>query len=148
MRKSGFQYEAQIFEHRRTLITTKRKLGLRGDDEDLVYYKVCIGNYRCVLRTGTDSKLQPKKRVADPTVPATVRIPIRQDGKPAEADLRQLSGVKLDAEKAYTERYLELRNSRAVPKYNVVDLTGVCPSLRRIAQGMISILTLLLGCAI
>lgn len=40
MRKSGFQYEAQIFEHRRTLIATKRKLGIRGDDEDLVNHKV------------------------------------------------------------------------------------------------------------
>lgn len=126
MRKSGFQYEAQIFEHRRTLIATKRKLGLRGDDEDLVYYKVCTGTRVCAAYLALTQSSKPKKRVADPTVPPTIRIPIRQDGKPAEADLRQLSGVKLDAEKAYTERYLELRNSRAVPKYNIVDLTGVC----------------------
>lgn len=85
---------------------------------------------------------KPKKRVADPTIPPTVRIPIRQDGKPAEADLRQLSGVKLDAEKAYMERYLELRNSRAVPKYNIIDLTGVCFPLKHAALRMILILTL------
>lgn len=126
MRKSGFQYEAQIFEHRRTLIATKRKLGLRGDDEDLVYYKVCIRKSMCSVYLALIKGFKPKKRVADPTIPPTVRIPIRQDGKPAEADLRQLSGAKLDAEKAYMERYLEFRNSRAVPKYNVIDLTGVC----------------------
>lgn len=85
---------------------------------------------------------KPKKRVADPTIPPTVRIPIRQDGKPAEADLRQLSSVKLDAEKAYLERYLELRNSRAVPKYNIIDLTGVCFPLKHAALKIISILTL------
>jgi hypothetical protein len=45
MRKSGFQYEAQIFEHRRTLIAKKRKLGLEGDDDDLVYHRVCARKY-------------------------------------------------------------------------------------------------------
>lgn len=40
MRKTGFAYEASIFEHRRTLIATKRKLGIRGDDEDLIPAKV------------------------------------------------------------------------------------------------------------
>lgn len=143
MRKSGFQYEAQIFEHRRTLIATKRKLGLRGDDEDLVYYKVCIGKSMCITCFALIQSSKPKKRVADPTIPPTVRIPIRQDGKPAEADLRQLSSVKLDAEKAYTERYLELRNSRAIPKYNIIDLTGVCFPLKHIACRMMPTLTLL-----
>lgn len=76
-----------------------------------------------------------KKRDPGPKVPPTVRMPVRQEMKPAEADLRQLSNVKLDIEKARTERYLELRNSRAVPKYNVIDLTGVCFPLEHIAHG-------------
>lgn len=62
MRKSGFQYEAQIFEHRRTLIATKRKLGLRGDDEDLVYYKVCIWGPMHVPRTSADPNFQAKEK--------------------------------------------------------------------------------------
>ncbi|RPB16064.1 hypothetical protein P167DRAFT_481593 [Morchella conica CCBAS932] len=104
MRKTGFAYEASIFEHRRTLIATKRKLGIRGDDEDLIPAK-------------------PKKpRPVDST--SSTRIPGRQDGKPAEADLRQLSNFKLDKEKQRAERHLELKNSRVVPKYNIIDLTS------------------------
>lgn len=44
MRKTTFVLESQCFEGRQTLIQVKRKLGIKGDDEDL-FTKVRAVNF-------------------------------------------------------------------------------------------------------
>ncbi|KAL7268454.1 Enhancer of polycomb-like protein 1 [Rhizina undulata] len=103
MRKNSFAFEHSIFETRRQLIEFKRKAGIKGDDEDLVNHK--------------------KRRPVEQVAPPAIRLPVRQDGKPPEAELRQLSAVKAEAERSRHERYNQLRSSRLVPKHGVVDFT-------------------------
>ncbi|KAG0129816.1 enhancer of polycomb-like-domain-containing protein [Tuber indicum] len=104
MRKTIFQVEYGIFESRRQIIGVKRKNGIRGDDEDLINHK-------------------PKKRPVDQSVSSTIRVPIRHDGKPPEAELRQLVAVKAEKEKQRADKFQALKSSRRVPKHGFVDLT-------------------------
>lgn len=56
---------------------------------------------------------------------------MRHDGKPPEADLRQLSATKAEFERQRLEKFLALKNSRTVPRggFTYVDLTEVCSCL-------------------
>ncbi|KAI5803217.1 enhancer of polycomb-like-domain-containing protein [Geopyxis carbonaria] len=103
MRKNQFEYERQIFEKRRTMVDLKRKLNIRGDDEDLIN--------------------KPKRRPTEQTTAPAIRMPLRQEGKQAEVDLRQLHHVLAEEEKRRLERFQLLKRSRPVPKYPIADIT-------------------------
>jgi enhancer of polycomb-like protein len=61
-------------------------------------------------------------------VPPAIRVPLRHDGKPAEAELRQLAAAKAEIEKQRMEKFNELKNLRAAPRqgFPLVDITEVC----------------------
>lgn len=104
MRRTTFQEEAKIFELRRTAVELKRKLNIKDTDEDLIS--------------------KPKRQRTEAAAPPTLRIPMRQDGKPPDADLRQLSAVQAEDEKRRIEQYNRLRSlQRAFSKYPMVDAT-------------------------
>ena len=89
-----------IFEQRSLLKDMKIRLGIKTDDEDLINQKVS-----CELSDDDSpdpqlmlTDLQPQKRkapeapaVVRPPAPTQLRLPVRPDGRPAEADLAQLS---------------------------------------------------------
>lgn len=103
MRKNLFDQERQIFEKRRQVIDIKRKLGIKGDDEDLIN--------------------KPKRSRPEQAAAPALRIPIRQDGKPPEADLKQLVAVQAEQQRVQQERYQQLRRARQKP--DLVDITEV-----------------------
>ncbi|KAF8534612.1 enhancer of polycomb-like-domain-containing protein [Trichophaea hybrida] len=103
MRRTSFVFEKQIFEQRRTAVELKRKLNIKDTDEDLVN--------------------KPKRTRTEPAAPPALRIPLRQDGKPPDADLRQLSTARAEDEKRRLEKYNQLRKLRPLSKYPMVDLT-------------------------
>lgn len=120
MRKNQFEYERQIFEKRRTMVDLKRKLNIRGDDEDLIN-KVLISIISMVHSLTRNH--QPKRSRIEQTSAPTIRIPLRQEGKQAEVDLRQLHHVLAEEEKRRAERFQLLKRSRPVPKYPIADIT-------------------------
>jgi enhancer of polycomb-like protein len=88
-----------IFELRAQLKEHKIRLGIKTDDEDLINQKVSrpFSVPRHALFSGTD-KSQPQKRKAPelpaaprPPPPAQLRIAVRPDGRPSEADLSLLA---------------------------------------------------------
>jgi enhancer of polycomb-like protein len=66
---------------------------------------------------------QPKRRQVEPAQPPALRIPLRQDGKPPDADLRQLSATRAEELKRQQERVLQLKKLRPIPKFPMVDTT-------------------------
>lgn len=109
MRRTAFLLEKQIFEQRRTTIELKRKLGIKDTDEDLIN--------------------KPRRQRTEPQAPPTLRIPIRQDGKPPDADLRQLSTLHLEEETKRQEKCNTMRKIvRSISKYCLSDVTidAVC----------------------
>ncbi|KAK4670495.1 Enhancer of polycomb-like protein 1 [Podospora pseudopauciseta] len=68
-----------IFETRGTLKELKVRLGIKTDDEDLVNQKP------------QKRKAPEAPAVQRPPPPAQLRMPVRPDGRPAEADLSQLA---------------------------------------------------------
>ena len=77
----------------------KIRLGIKTDDEDLVNQKVsCASSHNLPDSQLMLTDLQPQKRKAPeappivrPPAPTQLRLPVRPDGRPAEADLAQLS---------------------------------------------------------
>jgi len=73
MKKQSVELDSMIFQRRAIVKETKRRLGIKGDDEDLV-------------------NRPRKQRPAEAPVPVA-RPAVRHDGRPPEADLRQLDDV-------------------------------------------------------
>lgn len=121
MRKNSYKFDMQIFEQRRIVIDLKRKHGIKDSDEDLVN-KVCNSPH-IYSRALLTFQPQPKRRQAEPAAPPTLRIPIRQDGKPPDADLRHLSTLRAEEEKRRLEKYNQLRKLRPLSKYPLLDVT-------------------------
>lgn len=89
-----------IFEQRALLKEQKIRLGIKTDDEDLINQKVSFAPLRNKLANliYADMFVQPQKRKAPeappvqrPPAPTQLRLPVRPDGRPAEADLAQLA---------------------------------------------------------
>ncbi|TGZ82688.1 hypothetical protein EX30DRAFT_384020 [Ascodesmis nigricans] len=99
MRKATFELERNIFEKRRAVVDLKRKYQIKDTDEDLI-----------------------NKRTRPEQTAPTTRIPVRHDGKPPEADLKQLVHILAEEEKRIRERALQLQRARHRP--DVVDLTN------------------------
>jgi enhancer of polycomb-like protein len=87
-----------IFEVRAQLKEHKIRLGIKTDDEDLINQKVSAPfSIGCHVSFDTDAT-QPQKRKAPeiavvqrPPPPTQLRIAVRPDGRPAEADLALLA---------------------------------------------------------
>ncbi len=87
-----------IFELRAQLKEHKIRLGIKTDDDDLINQKVSRPfPLSCHAPPGTDTS-QPQKRKAPelppaprPPPPAQLRIAVRPDGRPSEADLSLLA---------------------------------------------------------
>lgn len=119
MRKNQFEYERQIFEKRRTIIDLKRKLNIKGDDEDLIN-KV---HSESSAHPGRTNIHQPKRSRTEQNSTPTIRTPVHRDGKPPEQDLRQLSVIQAEEEKRRQEKFYALRKNRQPA--NLVDHTEV-----------------------
>lgn len=124
MRKNLFDQERQIFETRRKVIDIKRKLQIKGDDEDLIN--------------------KPKRTRPEQTAPPALRIPVRHDGKPPEADLKQMAQVEAEQKRVAMERYQQLRRARHKP--DLVDITEV--SLDFLHDLVFGLLTIVAACII
>ncbi len=87
-----------IFELRGQLKEHKIRLGIKTDDEDLINQKVSLPlSVTRYAPSGTDTS-QPQKRKAPelpaaprPAPPSQLRIAVRPDGRPTEADLSLLA---------------------------------------------------------
>jgi enhancer of polycomb-like protein len=115
-----------IFEARAKVKEAKVRLGIKGDDEDLINQRVGVTTHTngCLA-----NKLQPQKRkVSDypqtQRPPGTqLRLPARPDGRPLDADLVMLSDVLAQKEnllqREIEEKTLQHRKWNA----NHIDLT-------------------------
>ncbi|KAJ4302123.1 Enhancer of polycomb-like protein 1 [Collariella sp. IMI 366227] len=90
--------DRSIFEVRARLKETKIRLGIKTDDDDLIHQKVSPLPLVCRRPQNDADSLQPQKRKAPeapavqrPPPPAQLRIAVRPDGRPAEADLSHLA---------------------------------------------------------
>jgi enhancer of polycomb-like protein len=120
-----------IFEQRAQLKEHKIRLGIKTDDEDLINQKVSnpkCARYHTLLDT---NDLQPQKRKA-PEVPAIqrppppssqIRLPVRPDGRPAEADLAQLADRLAEKENELRADIEKKVQNHSEWNKNHVDLT-------------------------
>jgi enhancer of polycomb-like protein len=130
LKKDILASDRQIFEERVQVKEEKRRNGFKDDDEDLVNQKVCFYHYNvpCSSPTSTDS-LQPQKRrhTETPQIqrPSVVqpRIPSRQDGRSAEADLIPLQDVLAEKENEMNRKLEEKITSHNNWNKGYLDLT-------------------------
>ena len=106
IRKEVLNIDRALFQQRAEVKETKRKLGIKGDDEDLVNQKVVVLHPSGNMNTDL---IQPKKRIADfspgqQALQQQLRLPIGRGG-PGE-DLRLLEDVQAEKQKAI-EREIE-----------------------------------------
>jgi enhancer of polycomb-like protein len=87
-----------IFELRAQLKKHKIQLGIKTDDEDLINQKVSSAFFRCSYIQHDANTSQPQRRKAPevpavqrPPPPSQLRITVRPDGRPTEADLSHLA---------------------------------------------------------
>jgi enhancer of polycomb-like protein len=119
--------ERAVFEQRARVKDAKVRLGIKGDDDDLINQKV-----RSFKRSGnwsdTDlSQREKKKALEVPLVQRTpgtqLRLPVRPDGRSAEADLTLLSDLQAEKENLMrAEIELKIENHRRW-NLNHIDLT-------------------------
>ena len=103
-RKEQIVLERQLFRQRCEVKETKRKLGIKGDDDDLINQKVRWAGPP--TENLADSRLQPKKKpeVAPPSQQLTtpqLRFPVARAGP--NDDLRILDDVQAEKEKAISK---------------------------------------------
>ena len=96
IRKEVLNIDRALFQQRAEVKETKRKLGIKGDDEDLVNQKVVVLHPSGNMNTDL---IQPKKRIADfspgqQALQQQLRLPIGRGG-PGE-DLRLLEDVQAE----------------------------------------------------
>ncbi|KAI9830970.1 MAG: Enhancer of polycomb-like protein 1 [Phylliscum demangeonii] len=78
--------ERTIFEQRLEVKSTKRKLGLKGDDEDLINQKVPGARHAAAVHTMLTSRQPQKKKSAEHAAghrPPQLRLSLRADARPA-----------------------------------------------------------------
>lgn len=100
-----------IFEQRAMLKEHKIRLGIKTDDEDLIHQK--------------PQKRKPAEApaVQRPPPPTQLRMPIRPDGRPAEADLAQLSDRLAEKENELRADIAKKVQNHSEWNRNFVDLT-------------------------
>jgi len=103
LKRDILQTDRAIFEHRAKLKEAKIRLGIKTDDDDLIHTKVSNSRIRRTANLAL-TVLQPQKRKA-PELPMVqrpsgpqLRMPVRSDGRNAEADLAQLRDVLAEKE--------------------------------------------------
>lgn len=133
MKRELLHMDRAVFEERARLKHIKLKLGIKGEDEDLVNQKVC-SDCKSVRRCGRHanrSETQPQKRkpaetaaaAAQRAAGAQVRAPVRSDGRSMEADLVQLADQLAEKDKELrNEIETKVQNHRRWNQ-NHIDLT-------------------------
>jgi enhancer of polycomb-like protein len=115
-----------IFEARAKLKDAKVRLGIKGDDEDLINQRV-----RLIIQNNTavaNTKQPQKRKVSDyPQMqrpPGTqLRLPARPDGRPLDADLVLLSDVIAQKENLLQREIDEKTQQHRKWNANHIDLT-------------------------
>lgn len=90
MRKTAIEMDSKVFEMRAQMKEMQRKLGIRGDWEDLVNIKVGLpSDYPKYLGHKLTQLLQQKKRPTEQPAPSIQRPPagLRPDQKTAEIEV-------------------------------------------------------------
>ncbi|KAK3325307.1 EPL1-like protein [Apodospora peruviana] len=98
-----------IFEQRALLKEQKIRLGIKTDDDDLINQK--------------KRKAPEVPAVQRPPAPAALRLPVRPDGRPTEADLPQLSDKKAEKENELSVEIAKKVQNHSEWNRNHVDLT-------------------------
>ncbi|PTB62823.1 hypothetical protein BBK36DRAFT_1183581 [Trichoderma citrinoviride] len=109
MKRDLLQMDRAIFEERARLKQIKTRLGIKGDDEDLVNQK--------------SQKRKPAEAPGAPRPPTQVRVPVRPDGRSHEQDLVLLSDQLAEKENELrNEIETKVQNHRRWNQ-NHIDLT-------------------------
>ncbi|KAK6453573.1 hypothetical protein FP744_10009825 [Trichoderma asperellum] len=109
MKRDLLQVDRAIFEERARLKQIKTKLGIKGDDEDLVNQK--------------SQKRKPAEAAGAQRPPTQVRVPVRPDGRSHEQDLVLLSDQLAEKENELrNEIETKVQNHRRWNQ-NHIDLT-------------------------
>ena len=103
MKRQSLELDQMIFQRRAVVKDTKRRLGIKGDDEDLVN--------------------RPRKQRPVEAPPQVLRPVIRQDGRPPEADLRQLDDLTRAHRQITFKAVLETRARRQAASVGQYDRT-------------------------
>jgi enhancer of polycomb-like protein len=122
--------DRQIFEQRARVKDIRIRLAIKADDEDLINQKVCtrISISSVAIMERTNSR-QPQKRKPTEVPPSQrqpgtqLRLPVRPDGRPLEADLTLLSDLL-----AQKENLLQAEIDQKIQQHqrwnqNHIDLT-------------------------
>ncbi|PNY27378.1 Enhancer of polycomb-like protein [Tolypocladium capitatum] len=136
MKRDLLHYDRALFEERAKLKQVKVRLGIKGDEDDLVNQKVCDETRPPSPEpaTATHSVLtqprpQPQKRkAAEPTAAqrplgTQLRAPIRPDGRSLEQELVLLSDLLTQKEKELREDIENKVQNHRRWNHNHIDLT-------------------------
>ena len=122
--------DRSIFEIRGLLKEHKIRLGIKTDDEDLINQKVSPASRVCCGGPIGANDSQPQKRKAPeapavqrPPPPTQLRLTVRPDGRPAEADLALLSDRLAEKENELRADIEKKVQSHSEWNRNHVDLT-------------------------
>lgn len=128
LKRELLHMDRAVFEERARLKHIKNKLGIKGEDEDLVHQKVCPDEAAAV-RCINANLPQPQKRKAAENASAQkaqgaqLRTAIRVDGRALESDLVLLSDQLAEKEKELrSEIETKVQNHRRWNQ-NHIDLT-------------------------
>lgn len=112
LRFSLLQTEANIFETRANVKSQKIRLGIKGDDEDLV-------NQKPPKRQRTEGSQMQRQSGSG----QQIRLPARPDGRPLDADLIHLSDIVCQKEDLLKAEIEEKARQHRKWNHNHVDLT-------------------------
>lgn len=131
MKRDVLQTDKALFEDRARLKEIKVKLGVKGDDDDLVNQKVSpgLGPRRRDSRLVLTATTQPQKRkLAEPPgaqrPPGTqLRAPVRSDGRAVEQELVLLRDLLMQKERELREEIENKVQNHRRWNQNHIDLT-------------------------
>lgn len=131
LKRELLHMDRAVFEERARLKHIKNKLGIKGEDEDLVHQKVSRLSevFKLLLQRHANMTLQPQKRKAAESAAAQrapgtqLRTAVRPDGRALESDLVLLSDQLAEKEKELrSEIETKVQNHRRWNQ-NHIDLT-------------------------
>jgi enhancer of polycomb-like protein len=119
-----------VFEQRSQLKEHKIRLGIKTDDEDLINQKVSKHPPHWPPTSLDADRMQPQKRKAPevpsvqrPPPPSQLRMPVRPNGQPSEADLAQLADKLAEKENELRTDIEKKVQNHSDWNRNHVDLT-------------------------
>lgn len=129
LKRDCINTDRATFEQRAKLKDTKVRLGIKTDDEDLIHQKVSTreqdwGTQLLLTTSQPQKRKAPELPVAQRPIPTQLRLPVRPDGRSADADLVQLRDTLAEKDNEMRiELETKIENHRRW-NLNHVDLTS------------------------